>query len=311
LTSRSSANDAVRSRSIVARLSSVALVLLFAGVTTGCGIKLAYNNLDRFVRWSMDDYMTLDPAQEAYFRSELDAILYWHRTTQLPVYAQAIRQLDVDLADGASVEELFVFRKEVEAWWQRVLEESLPLSTQLMYSATGAQLDQFAVQYDKDIRKYIKPYEKLTPDARRARWARDFRDYFEYFAGRLSNDQRDLIVAQSRRFVPDESSWADYRRRYGAALIALVRQHRSYLEFSYAFRVMTFERERWYGEEYSAALASNQDLYQDLTIALLDSLTPEQHRQLSKSLQDLARDFDELALDAPPRIPAEACLITC
>ena len=301
---------AVRSRSIVERLLPIALVLIFAGSASGCGVKLAYNNLDRLVRWSMDDYMKLDPVQEAYFRSELDALLYWHRTTQLPIYAQAMRKLDVDLVDGVTVEELFVFRQEVETWWQRIAEASLPLSTQLMYSATDAQLDQFAVQYDKDIKKYTKPYEKLTPEARRARWARDFRDYFEYFT-RLNNDQKQLIVAQSQRFTPDDQSWADYRHRYGVALIALVRERQPYIQFSRAFREMTLGRERWYGAEYAAALASNQDLYRSVTLALLDSLTAEQRRDLSKSLQDLAKDFDELALDAPQIVPPAACLITC
>jgi hypothetical protein len=291
-------------------LWSLTLLLAFVLSTTGCGVKMAYNNVDRLIKWSMDDYMKLDPAQEAYFQSELDALLYWHRTTQLPVYAKAIREFDTEIANGATVEDLFVFNKEVEGWWDQVLEASMPLSTELMYSATDAQLDQFAVQYEKDIKKYIKPYEKLTPEARRARWARDFRDYFEYFT-RLNNEQKQLIVAQSQRFVPDDQSWADYRRRYGAALIALVRQRQPYVQFSLAYRDMTFGRERWYGDEYAAALAANKDLYRDVTLALLDSLTAEQRRELSKSLKDVAKDLDELALDAPAVAPPTACLVAC
>jgi hypothetical protein len=288
----------------------LALLLAFVLSTTGCGVKTAYNNVDRLIKWSMDDYMKLDPAQEKYFQSELDAVLYWHRTTQLPIYAMAIREFDAEIANGATVEDLFVFNKEVEGWWDQILEASMPLSTELMYSATDAQLDQFAAQYEKDIRKYIKPYEKLTPDARRARWARDFRDYFEYLTP-LNNEQKQLIVAQSHRFVPDDQSWADYRRRYGVALIALVRQRQPYLQFSRAYRDMTFGRERWYGDEYAAALASNKHLYRDVTLALLDSLTAEQRRALSKSLNGVAKDFDELALDAPAVPPPAACLITC
>ena len=302
-----------RSASALTRPRSIwPLTLLLAVVlsTTGCGVKMAYNNVDRLIKWSMNDYMKLDPAQEAYFQSELDALLYWHRTTQLPVYAKAVREFDAEIANGATVEDLFVFNKEVEGWWNQVLEASMPLSTELMYSATDAQLDQFAVQYEKDIRKYIKPYEKLTPEARRARWARDFRDYFEYFT-RLNNEQKQLIVAQSQRFVPDDQSWADYRRRYGAALIELVRQRQPYVQFSRAYRDMTFGRERWYGDEYAAALASNKDLYRDVTLALLDSLTADQRRELSKSLNDVAKDLDELALDAPAVAPPAACLITC
>jgi hypothetical protein len=301
-----SANASTRPRAIWPLMLLLAVVL----ATTGCGVKMAYNNVDRLIKWSMNDYMKLDPAQEAYFQSELDALLYWHRTTQLPIYAKAVREFDVEIANGATVEDLFVFNKEVEGWWDQVLEASMPLSTELMYSATDAQLDQFAVQYEKDIRKYIKPYEKLTPEARRARWARDFRDYFEYFT-RLNNEQKQLIVAQSQRFVPDDQSWADYRRRYGVALIALVRQRQPYVQFSRAYRDMTFGRERWYGDEYAAALASNKDLYRDVTLALLDSLTADQRRELSKSLNDVAKDLDELALDAPPVAPPAVCLITC
>ncbi len=292
-------------------LLRIVLLLMLAAAGSGCGVKLAYNNLDRIARWSMDDYMDLDPAQQKYFETELEALLYWHRTTQLPLYAKAVRQLDVELADGASVEELFVFRSEVDGWWRAILEASLPASTQLMYSATDAQLDQFATQYAKDVAKYVKPYERLSPEKRRKRWARDVRDFFEYFSGNLNDAQKQLIVAQSGRFVPDDQSWADYRRRYGAALVALVRERQPYVAFSRAFRDMSMGTKRWYGAEYTSALASNQVLYRDLTIALIDSLTAPQRRQLSKRLDSLATDFEELAADAPPVAPPAACLVSC
>jgi hypothetical protein len=287
------------------------LLLTCLWAMTGCGVKLAYNNLDRLARWSADDYLDLDPAQETYFKSELAAVLYWHRTTELPVYARALRQLDLALTDGATVEEMFSFGEEIEAWWQRILEATLPLSTQLMYSASDVQLDRFTAQVDKDTLKYIKPYEKLSVDARRERWAREVRDNFETFTGRLNNDQRQLINQFSARWVPDDRSWADYRRRYGAALVALVRERDGYIEFSRAFRELTFNRERYYGDDYASALAANQDLFRDLSIEIVNSLTPDQHRELSKNLLDAAKDFDELALDAPPTAPPSACLIEC
>lgn len=310
MTNLQSANGSVQSQSLVKWLLTATLVVACAA-SAGCGVKLGYNNLDRLIKWSMDDYMELDPNQEAFFKAELAAVLYWHRTTQLPIYAGAVRDLDGELADGATVEEMFVFGQEVETWWDRILTASLPLSTQLMYSATDEQLDQFAVQYAKDIRKYVKPYAKLTPDERREKWAREFREYFEFFSGNLNNDQRKLIEAQSQRFVPDDQSWAEYRKRYGEAMLALVRERSSYVEFARAFSDMTFGRERWHGEEYAAALASNRQLYRDVSFALLASLTAEQRRTLSKNLQNLAKDFDELAADAPPSAPPSACLIAC
>jgi hypothetical protein len=278
----------------------------------GCGIKTAYNNLDRFVRWSAEDYMELDPAQDAYFRAELKSVLYWHRTTQLPIYSKTLRGLDSEIANGVTMEEIVVFGDEVDGWWKNILEASLPLGSQLLYSASDTQLDQFATQYEKDVKKYVKPYAKLSIEERRERWARDYQDYFEYFAGRLNGEQKDIIRAKSAKFVPDDQSWADYRRRYGAALIALVRERGTYVEFARAYRDLTFNRERWYGNDYNAALESNRALYRGLTLALLDSLTGTQRRDLSKNLQDFARDFDELAAEAPPIAPPAApCLAGC
>jgi len=308
LTRANSANGVTGARGVT---RSICLVALFA-CTAGCGIKSAYNNLDRFVRWSADDYMELDPQQDAYFKAELKSVLYWHRTTQLPIYAKALRELDADFANGPSMEEMTVFTEEVDGWWRNILEATLPLGSQLLYSASDAQIDQFAAQYERDVKKYVKPYAKMTPEERRERWARDFQDYFEVFAGHLNNEQRDMIRAQSGRFVPDDRSWADYRRRYGAALIALMRERGTYVEFSRAYRDLTFNRERWYTDEYAAALAANRALYRGLTLAVLDSLTIAQRRDLSKNLQDFARDFDELAAEAPAEAPPPApCLVGC
>ncbi len=311
MTTSQSTNRAAQAQSLVRWLLTATLVVACTASVTGCGVKLGYNNLDRLIKWSMDDYMELDANQEAFFKTELASVLYWHRTTQLPIYAGAIRKLDGELADGATVEEMFVFGQEVETWWDRILTASLPMSTQLMYSATDDQLDQFALQYAKDIRKYVKPYAKMTPDERRERWAREFREYFEFFSGNLNNEQKKLIEAQSQRFVPDDQSWAEYRKRYGEAMLALVRERSSYVEFARAFSDMTFGRERWHGEEYAAALASNRQLYRDVSLALLGSLTDEQRRQLSKNLLNVAKDFDELSTDAPPSAPPSACLIAC
>ena len=306
------ANSTTRPRAAARSLRFLGVALTLLALCAGCGVKTGYNNLDRFVRWSVDDYMDLDPAQDTFFRAELKSVLYWHRTTQLPLYAKALYELDGEFADGATMEELTVFGDQADGWWKNILEATLPLGSQLLYSATDAQLDQFAVQYEKDVKKYVKPYAKLTPDERRDRWARDFQDYFEYFSGRLNADQKEMIRAQSAKFVADDQSWADYRRRYGAALMALVRERGTFVEFSRAYRDLTFNRERWYGDDYANALATNQALYRGLTLALLDSLTTAQRRDLSKNLRDLARDFEELAAEAAPVAPPKAaCLAGC
>ena len=133
----------------------------------------------------------------------------------------------------------------------------------------------------------------------------------EYFLGRLTSDQKKLINGFSVRFTPDEHGWVEYRRRYGAELIALVRLRGSFVEFNLTFRDMSLHRERWHGEEYQKALDANDSLYADVSVALLNSLNAEQHDHLSKKLHELAKDLLELSTDLPPNVPTAGCLVTC
>ena len=292
-------------------LLRVALISLLAWAASGCGVKFAYNNLDRFARWTMDDYMSLDDAQQAYFDAQLDVLLYWHRTTQLPLYAQALRSADRSLADGASVEEMFVLRDDVEQWWRTIEEAALPMLAELLYSANEAQLEQFAAQYDKDTLKYIKPYVKLSTEKRQARWAKEYREGMEFFVGRLNKEQRQMIAQFQRRYVPDERAWQGYRDRYGDALVALVRKREPYARFALQLRDMALTRKEWYGEAYRGALDANTALYADVSVALINSLDAEQRARLSDKLLSIARDFVELSQDLPDNAPTAGCLVTC
>lgn len=292
-------------------IGRVLLLLGFMWAVSGCGIKLAYNNIDRLAHWTVDDYMDLDPAQEAFFDAQLDVLLYWHRTTQLPDYSKTLLELDGSLADGATVEELFVFRGHIDDWWQQIQEAGMPMATELLYSASDAQLEQFSEQYEKDSQKYTKPYSKLSLDERRARWVKEYREGMEFFTGRLTAEQKKLIASYQDRYVPDEQAWVDYRRRYCADLVAVVRRRGSFTEFSVTLRDMTFNRERWHGDEYQKSLDSNQALYADVSVALLNSLNAEQHEHLSKRLHEFAQDLLELSTDLPPNVPTAGCLVTC
>ncbi len=56
-------------------------------VNAGCGIGLLYNNLDRLVRWELDGILAMTPDQQAFLETEFAALWRWHRTEELPRYA--------------------------------------------------------------------------------------------------------------------------------------------------------------------------------------------------------------------------------
>jgi len=287
-------------------LIGAALVLV-----AGCGVKTAYNNLDRLIAWSVDDFISMDARQEQYFRSELEVLLHWHRTTQLPVYAQGLERIDREVARGLDLEDLLALEEMLSTWGRTLIEAGMPMSAELLYSLDDAQIEALAVAFEKNNDKWLKPYRNLDLGRRRLRWAEEFRDALENFVGRLTPAQRELVARASGSYEPDDAAWLEYRRRWQKDLVALVRARPGYPEFLLSFRSMWLQRERWYGAEYQRIFEANEAMYRRLTLEVLASLEPAQREALSGRLLGIAKDFAELAADAPPTSPAAACLVTC
>jgi hypothetical protein len=288
----------------------LSLVLVFAAA--GCGVKTIYNNIDRFILWGVDDFVKMDAAQEDFFKSRLGVILYWHRTTQLPLYARGLERIDREVRAGVDYETLIELEEMVTGWVETIVAETAPVAAELLYSLSEAQIEVLATGLARNNEKWLKPYRGLTPDARRKRWVQDYVDGFENFTGRLRKAQRATVAAHGERWQPDDDAWLEYRQRWQSDLLDLIRKRPAYVEFELAFRELSTVRERWYGEEYRRILRSNEALYRALTLEMLASLDDKQRSALSQKLLGYARDFDDLAAQAPPMAPpADVCLRTC
>ncbi len=290
-----------------ARLLAALAVAVFA---SGCGVKSAYNNLDRLIAWGAKDFVDFDKTQMAYMRGELDSLLYWHRTTQLPLYAAGLRELEYDVRRGLDREALLEMEGRSRAWGETLIDASLPMVCELLYSLSDAQIEELEQGFADDNREWLEDYEGLDADARRKKWSEEFGDTFEFFSGRLTEPQRSIIERYSARWIPDDVSWLGYRERWQADVVKLIRARGSFEAFFLGFKDMATNRERWYGDDYRAAFEQNEEMYRVLTLELFAALGTEQLERLRDKLLDIAKDFEELA--GEPRVePPAVCLVTC
>ena len=287
-------------------------VLLFAVISSGCGVKTVYNHMDRLIVWGVDDLVTLDQEQQRYLKAEVDVVLYWHRTTQLPLYARAFEHMADQLDRGASLEDLVAMEQTVIGWADAIGERTNPIAAEILYSMTDAQLTELAAGLDANNAKWLKPYRDLNAQERADKWAKEYVDLMENFTPRLTPEERALVQRRSASYVADDAAWLDYRKRWQHDLIEGARAHDGFERFSLAYADMSNHRERWYGPEYQRILDSNASLYRKVTLELLQMLSDEQRKKLTAKLRGYAQDFDDLAADAPPTSPAiTACLVTC
>jgi hypothetical protein len=289
-----------------------ALLVLMAA--TGCGVKTIYNHMDRLIIWGVDDLVTFDDAQERYLHDEVEAVMYWHRTTQLPIYARGLEHLADELDRGPSQEDLLETEQTMTAWADAIGQQTNPVAAELLYSMTDAQLTELGNGLDANNEKWLKPYRGLDTQARADKWAKEYIDLMENFAPRLTSAERGFVQRSSASYVSDDAAWLDYRKRWQRDLIARVREAKAqdaFDRFSLAYADMSNHRERWYGDDYQRILDGNASLYRSVTLELLQMLGDERRKKLTAKLRSYAQDFADLAAEAPAVAPKSTCLVTC
>ena len=293
-------------------LRALAVVFLLVSAS-GCSIKMMYNNADRFARWAVNDYIQMDDAQEAYFTAEVDAIHYWHRTNELPLYADYIDSLpstfDKEVTES-DVQEMF---DTFYSWWEVFEAKTLPFVTEMMLSLTDEQVARLPERLEKDNEEFAEDEFDRSLDEVQADWKKQYSDTMSRFSGRLTREQKAYLDAQSVRYVPQFELWAEYRQRWQADLMDLLRNKREDPDaFTDAFIAISENRESYYGEELTAVFEVNEQLAREVTAWLINNLTDRQRERFYERIGEVADTFRELAEEAPEEIPpGGGCLVTC
>lgn len=294
---------------LLIRLAVLAAVLLLSG---GCSIKMLYNNADRFARWAANDYLQMDDAQEAYFTQEVNALHYWHRTEELPLYADYLDALPGNLRNGVDEAEVQDIFDTFYSWWKVLEAKSRPFVTQMLMSLSDEQVARLPERLEKDNRELAEDELDRSLEEIQAEWMKQYADTMSRFSGRLTREQKRYLERQSARYVPQFELWAEYRQRWQRDLLALLAEQRhDPLVFEEAFRRLATSREAYYGEELTAVFDRNEALAVEVTAWLLNNLTEQQRERFNERIVEMATTFRELAAEAPAQAPAGGGCLVC
>ena len=293
---------------MIPRLLALLVVLLLG---SGCSVQFAYNNLDRLVRWGVNDYVNLNEAQRALFKEEFARLHYWHRTEHLPVYADFFEALPTTLSDGVDAQELLALENTMMGWAKEIVEQGVPLAVAIMQTMTEEQVARLPARLEESNREIEKSELGKSVETSQARWREEVEDIFGRFAGRLTPIQQEYLVAQSVRYIPERVLWAEYRRRWQRDLMKLL-EARSEPAFAARFAELAANREAYYGTELTAIFDNNENLGRETAAWLLNHMAERQTVRMYTRFVELAGDFRELADDAPNWLPPDQpCEISC
>jgi hypothetical protein len=285
------------------RVWHIAVVVAALLLGSGCSVKFAYNNLDRFARWGTSDYLNMNDEQRRYFDTEFAKLHYWHRTNHLTRYSDLLESLPAILTDGIDAKEMTAVEHTMMGWADEVEERGTPMVIGLMRSMTDEQVAELPKKLEASNKQIAKPEVGKSLDAAQAGWGDEVADIFAQFAGRLSARQRNYLASQSVRYLPERALWADYRRRWQADLMRLLEQRHDAVWFNDRFLQLSANRESYYGAELAHIFDNNEALGREVGGWLVNNMTEGQRTRLFERLLGFAETFRELAAEAgePPR----------
>lgn len=267
-------------------------------VLSGCSIKMAYNNMDRLVRWGVSDYVDLNREQKAVLDREIKRIRYWHRINHLSLYADFTHALAVRWSDQVTVAELQMAFDQITSWVEELEVQATPLLIDMMMSLTDAQIADLPERLEASNVELAEPELGADLAKAQAAWADEVTDRMRRFVGRLTDEQKNYVKRRASGYRPELVQWAEYRRRFQKDLLLLLDERGDRERFAERYSVLIAARESYYGADLAEVFAHNEALSMDVAAHLLSNLSEKQSARFIAELTELGDVFAELAAEA-------------
>jgi hypothetical protein len=272
------------------------LLLLMLLVLPGCsGMQLVYDRLGTLIPWYFRDFVDLDTGQRQTLERSVETLLVWHRESQVGRYAAFFNELERDAATPLGAARIESARRELDQFWQDIVEQLTPEAAGLLASLSDAQVDaMFARIAAKDAREE-REASRRTAAQRVERRERALRRQLERWVGRLDAAQRARVADCARQMSTDPSDWFDSRRRWQAALREALAARADGPAFEERFGQLLGAGDQLWTEAYRRDFHADRGRVQRLIVDIDVSLTPEQRTRLRQRLARFALDFEAIA----------------
>ena len=262
-------------------------------------MKLGYNNADTLAWIQLNSYVDLTPEQDQDVKERLNALLAWHRSTQLRDYVAFLDKTRAKVAGPVTAADVREFNKGVNTRLLTIGDKAAPDMAHLALTLTPEQIDQAAKKISNDAAKARRELARHADKDVDAERIKKYSERAESWFGKLTDEQREIIRKSMASRPHDPSWWVDERERRQREAIALMRKIQ-------AERPSEEVAARWVRTYFTnvnvpsnAERRARLDSYlrgsDELVAQLINHATPEQRGTLDKKLNDYAQDFKSLA----------------
>ncbi len=287
---------------LASRLVRIIGALALGAALAGCSaVKLGYNNLPELAWWWLDGYMDFNDAQRVPVKDELARLHQWHRSTELPRYAELLARLEQMAAADITPEQVCKMADEGRLRFVALASQSEAAIVSVAPTLTPEQLRHLAERYERNARDFRKEWVDIPLAERRERHYKQFLQRMEDTYGRLDEAQRTVLRQriEASRFDPAQIL-SEMRRRHADTLQTL-RQLRAGVPPQEARLLVKALVDRGQSPPDAAAMRYREISLEDncaLVAAVHNATTPAQRQSAARRLRAYQRDLADLASSA-------------
>ncbi len=275
-------------------------VLLMVLLLSACGlVRTGYDQLDTIAYWWMNRYVDFNDVQAREVKADLRAWHAWHRSTQLPAYADILAELQLmaknDVSPVSACDVIVKSRDRFET----LLFQTAPQAATLALSLEPANMKRLRKKMAEEDKQWREKWLDIAPEKLAEDRLEQWRDRSEFFYGRLNAGQKQAILeAIARSALDPKISWMLRQKRQEDILATLEKIRKSKPSPSMAEAEIRALIERSLRPEDPVGAEMRRNLLNEACVnaaAMHQLATPAQRKRAQEKLADLEQDFRKLA----------------
>lgn len=275
---------------------SALMALLFLLLLSGCSVvSLAYDYADWMLLWRIDHYFDTSPQQEEQLEQHVKELHRWHRTHELPLYANFLRDIQQQVKTGLSSETLdtmLLNYQELRAHLARQIAFHGALFVINLQPEQQTYFQSVLKQENQDLREDFGD----TAEERVAKRMESVMSILEFWVGEVSEKQTKTIHTFIQDFPDTTEAYLSYREFRQQQLIDVITGSRD-------SRIVENKVAEWISSngqdvpsEYYSGVQQWQEAVKNVILKIDQILTPTQRDFMILKLQNLIEEFEHLSL---------------
>ena len=276
-------------------LRALLAVLVISVSISGCTTKLAYDFLDWGLYWELKDYVKFTRDQRLLVKEEISQLIDWHRSEELPKYADQLEKLSALLENGLTVEHLEEYYNNLRDSWQRIVIKTLPAAVDIISNLNDEQVNDFfemLIEKEGDDAKEIE-------NGTNARTLKKREAYVSKkivgVIGKLNEDQKSLIAQWVRGMKPTKELSLGHAIQWRTRMQTVLAERHNEQQLENNLMVLFANPDQLRSASYRRVIEKNKRLIMQLLFDLNQTLTNQQRSKLVKKLQSYINDFRDLS----------------